>query len=273
MPAGNQTPGVRRAMAAWAAAVTAATAVALGAPPAVRSVWRPVDVAIDGRVTEWAELTTFPERLAIAAYNDANALYLVVSTSDAERSRQLLANGLIVWLDVNGGKKTTYGLRVPGSGLMRQGGGPARGGGMGMDDVAAGLPDLSYVELIGPTDKDRVHLELTPESDFAANRRVEAGTVAYEFRMPVASGSSGTPPSAHALLVSRPTLGLGLETPEPARPNGGGGGRGGFSFGGLGGSMGRRGGGRGGPAPETSRLARLDFWTSLELAPPPATSR
>ena len=122
-------------------------------------------MTIDGNVDEWPRLEPLEDtHVSAAAQNDGRNLYLLIATSDQARRRQLLAAGLIVWLDADGGKKHAFGVRIPGM-LFSGAGGGRRGGPrneMPPPDIGerTTLPALTYVEIVGPGKDDRRRLEL-----------------------------------------------------------------------------------------------------------------
>ena len=126
------------------------------------------DNQIDGVAAEWPVLTALDDNIATAAANDAQNLYLAIATSDAQRRNQLAITGLIVWVDAAGGKKETFGIRIPGSGFRmpagRFGGGPS-GDGPAAQPPEPPQPKITYIELLGPGKDDRRRLDFSPESE------------------------------------------------------------------------------------------------------------
>jgi hypothetical protein len=236
----------------------------------VTSHWKDQPIEIDGSSAEWPVLTPLDDSMAVAAANDARDLYVAVATSDVQRRRQLAMLGLIVWIDVAGGKKETYGIRIPGSGFQMPAG---RFGGAAGDAPRAPeppAPRITYIELLGPKKDDRRRLELRGESAIAVAAGVSEGTLVYEVRLPLAASTPAEPYGIGA--KTNRTLGLGLQIPKPERPEGGaprGGGVGGFGGrGGRGGpdgfGGGRGGGGMRGRGP--MEMNELKLWTTLTLA-------
>jgi hypothetical protein len=246
-------------------------------------------MTIDGAVDEWPQLEPLEDtHVSAAAQNDGRSLYLMIATSDQARRQQLIAAGLIVWLDAEGGKKRSFGIRIPG--LLFSGmGGARRGPHNDMPPPAAGegrqLPPLTYIEIVGPGKDDRRRLELETTRAIRVARRQAEGTITIELQIPLQRNDG----SEHA-IGARPgsIVGLGLETPKIERPEGpppgGHGGTGGRPGGGMGGMGGGRGGGgagggggRGGfgggpggpPGGGHERMERADpmkYWTTVQLA-------
>ena len=246
------------------AAVALSISAWLTAAQTVKSRWKDQTIKIDGVAAEWPVLTALDDNIATAAANDTQDLYLAIATSDAQRRRQLAITGLIVWLDAAGGKKETFGIRIPGSGFQMPSG---RFGGVSQPPEPP-QPKITYIELLGPGKDDRRRLDLSAESEVTVAAAVNEGTLLYEFRLPLAAASAAQPFGIGAKM-DRP-VGLGLQTPKlevpqsGGQPGGGGrGGRGGFGRGGRSeGSFG--GGGMRGRGP--MQMKELKLWTTLALA-------
>ena len=233
----------------------------LAAAQTVNSRWKDQEIKIDGAAGEWPVLTPLDDNIAIAAANDTQDLYLAIATSDAQRRRQLAITGLIVWLDAAGGKKETFGIRIPGSGFQM----PAGRFGGGSQPPEPPQPKITYIELLCPGKDDRRRLDLSAESEVTVAAAVNEGTLLYEFRLPLAAASAAQPYGIGA-TTNRP-VGLGLQTPKLEVPQGGGQpggrGRGGFGRGGRG-DGGFGGGGMRGRGP--MQMKELKLWTTLALA-------
>lgn len=238
------------------------------ATPSITSRWKDKDreIKIDGLINDWTELIAFDENLAVAAFNDDRSLYLAITTSEPHRLRQLVVDGLIVWLDPSGGKKEAHGIRIPGAGFQpatwegRQGGTPDLGAQQPREPA---LPELTYVELLGPGKDDRRRLELSGDTGIAAAAKIETGTLLYELKIPLGNAPYG-------VAVNPPkSLSLGLQTPKRERTERGQ--RTGRGMGGMGGQGGMGGGRRGGGGARgpAQQLQELKLWTTLALAPPP----
>jgi hypothetical protein len=287
-----------RPLAAAAIAALAGTLVLASDTklPALQSGNPATPPVVDGRADEWAALTPFESaHVAVGIANDARALSIAITSSDQAQRRQLVAAGLIVWLDPGGGKKRVVGIRFPGD--FRGGGRPEVAGGRGGQappppdsprapgqDASAQepreprLPPLTWFELRGPRDEDRRRLEKSAVTSIEVARDMREGVLGLELKIPLAKDAAtgfgiGVEPGA--------VVGLGLETPEIERPEGpspdrAGRGRGGLGGpgGGMGGGMGRGGMGGGGmggrpegPAGERPERAKpIKVWTTVKLA-------
>jgi hypothetical protein len=241
--------------------------------PDMMSRWRTIEMTVDGQSDEWKELNRVPKaNLSAAFVNDGEALYICLTTSDENARRQILREGLQLWLDVQGGQKKRIGIRFPAMSRAAGPGGPdgsGRGGpppgdwggsetssdrsGGGRRQPPPGDPTESRippemqrrVEILGQRDSDRrvVLLEETPGLE--AHVGVEEGVLVWEARLPIAKTRS----DLWAFVAAPGTvIGVGFETsaPEMGRPPGGmGGGMGPGGGGGMGPGGGMGGGGRG----------------------------
>lgn len=256
-----------------------AIAAAMSSPPTVTSRWKDRPIQVDGRIDEWPELVSFEQGVAVAAFNDETELFVGVATSDAQRRRQLLAAGMIVWLDPKGGKKQSFGIRIPGAGLSRStgpvGGPPSSDRpdeGTGALNRQMPQPEFTYVEILGPGKDDRRRIELSAESDIAAAGQIDNGTLFFEIKIPLGA-ATGSRPHSLTMALDRP-LGLGLETPRLESPQrgqrGGQGGLGEMGRRGGGGASGGRGGGMRARSPEQRELK---LWTTVTFARSPGAGR
>ena len=77
--------------------------------------WRDRDIAIDGVNDEWEGITVPIRNAPISTgfFNDGRYLYFCLVTSDRSAQAQIRRQGLIVWIDEDGGKKKHFGLEFP----------------------------------------------------------------------------------------------------------------------------------------------------------------
>jgi hypothetical protein len=169
-----------------------------------------------------------------------------------------------------------FGIRIPGSAFGRLGSGGLQGPRPGGRNRGAPpqpeFTPVTYFELLGPGKDDRRRIEVAAETGIEVAGSLREGVLSFEIKVPLAAGQS----YLNSLSASAgQTLGLGLESPELERPEGGPrggrpGGIGGGRPGGMGGGRGRGPGGMGGPArtvgPGRLQIKQLDRWTTLALA-------
>jgi hypothetical protein len=259
--------------------VLAATVFA-ATTPAVVSVWVDSDMSVDGVNSEWPVMTPLGEGVAVAARNNNTDLYLAVATSDLYRRRQFSSSGFILWLDSAGGKKTSYGVRIPGIGAPPSQYGDSRYAAESVPSREVPLPKLTYVELLGPNKDEQRRLELAVAHEIEAAVGMNEGTLFYEMRLPLARRSAEFPYGVDVKPGS--PLGIGIESAKVehaeqgrhggGEPGGGGSGGGGRGGGGFGGGRGGRGGmgGHGGDAGMRGGgqppISDFKLWTTLTLA-------
>jgi len=236
--------------------------------------WQTLDIAVDGDPTDWPPLVALDEAPAVAATNDGEFFYLVVS-SDDPAVVNLIATGLIVWIDPAGKKAQTFGVWVPGV-IDR----PLPGATPDVEPDAAlrgvSTEVLDRFDLLGPGKNQRRLVDVTPDLAIELASGVREGQVIYELKLPLERTD------ARPYAVGAPagkTIGLGLATPEAPQ---------GSRRGPLVGSSGRVGGasptyipgvtpyrpGAGGQGfaayrERPDREDPLEVWTTLTLAPAP----
>jgi uncharacterized membrane protein YgcG len=243
---GNVRFGRATVVAAGVAMVWAAAGLARELE--VTSAWPQAAVRVDGTGDQWGgHLLPLPDQpMLLGVQNDGKFLYLCLKTSDPKVKAQIRRMGMTVWVNGAGKDKRAYGVRFPvGMGLERmrgEGGGPRSTPSEGTAPDA--LPDTTQLELIGPTDEDRLRVDRTSAEPVEAAFGDEEGVWVIELRFPLA------PTDEHPLAVSAvpgATIALGLETERPKFRRGEQGGSGESGEGGEGGEGGGRGeGGRGG---------------------------
>ena len=264
------------------------TSIAVGAAERTQITSHKIDrpIVVDGDSGEWdGPLVPIGEQnpVAIAAANDKDNLYLVLTASDAATRRQIMRQGLIVWFDPGGKDKKHYGIKFPVGMPIDLGQFGRRGRGEPREPREPGEPGttrpepgsdepVNRLEILGPG-KDDAHSFVLEYAPGVQVKLVQsAGSIVYELKVPLATSSE-----APYAVGARPgaSIGLGLETPKFERPKmegerggmggfggGGMGGRGGGGMGGRGGGGGGRGGGRGegGEVPKPIKV-----WVTVKL--------
>jgi len=80
------------------------------------STWRDREITIDGKNPDWAGAEAYfseEQGVKIGLANDDQYLYVYLATWHRQLERQVLMNGLTVWLDAKGGKGKTFGIQYP----------------------------------------------------------------------------------------------------------------------------------------------------------------
>ncbi|MFQ5637662.1 MAG: hypothetical protein ACE5IR_06665 [bacterium] len=234
----------------------------------MNSQWRDrEEIAIDGLRDEWDRGVIFIEKdeVSIGFSNDPDYLYVMLSTTNPVVRRQMMAMGLSLWFDADGGKDKAFGITFP-IGMMQLG---FMARGRGQEPGTGSMPDnversLSEIEIILPGEEKR-RMPVTE----AVGLEVQIGGIpdklVYEIKVPLRKDDSH--PFAIAARAGK-AIGVGFETGKfdpqkkrERRASGGfGGGRGGRR-GGFGGRGGRRGGGFGRP----QMADPFKMWMSVQL--------
>jgi hypothetical protein len=238
---------------------------------------------VDGKSNDWETLIAVTKELSVAAANDADRLTLAIASSDPQVKQRLQLAGVIVYLDPNGKKGESFGVRIPPLGGTpdrgRSGGDPG-GGRRGSASSSApapqppgGVPErgpsVTYVEVIGPAANERHIVDLAQARGFEVASGDNLGTLFIELTIPLRT--NGNISYAPQLIPGKSIVGIGFVTPDPPHiggpPSGGPGGGGGGGMpsgrGGMGGGM--PGGGSGPPGGAESQGKSLKIWTTLTL--------
>ncbi len=254
--------------------------------------WRGHDVAVDGRDNEWQASPQYYDKdkhITVRIVNDAEALFLAVSTSDRSVARQLQMAGLTIWFDPEGGAEKVLGLHLPS--MNRRPEGPPGGGARVEDGFgqrnASRSPEKDETRSSGPTPAPEPiqEMEIT-YSDTTGPLRMKMDEI-RRTGIDICTGSTGKGRMVYELMVKfkaapcleqlKPgmILGIGILSASSGQPGGPQGdmGMGGppraqagpsQSMGGMGGP----GGGMGGRPGGGGRNQGLEIWLKVRLADP-----
>ncbi len=245
----------------------------------ITSTWNEgTNARVDGSGKGWsgALWDLSDDRVSVGVKNDREYLYLCMMTADRARIGQVLSGGLTWWINPDGSKEKSYGIRFPVGGMSRSFMAALRGN---QENEGGQLPTLDEAqkEFEVVRGKMQQHVSVAEGQGVLARVGYDEGRLVCELRVPMESSAAhpyavGTMPSGD--------LALGLETErveaggggQPPRGEGGeGGGEGGGMRGGRGGRGGMRGGGgfgRGGGRGNTANAGPLDTWLKVGLAQP-----
>jgi hypothetical protein len=210
------------------------------------AVWPNRDVSIDGKITDWSGYLSLNEdsNMAFGFLRDSSYFYICLVTSDRDIQRQIMGQGLIVWLEADKKVKNRIGVKFP-LGMMASG--------MPPQEFMRGRPEekgekmglmfenaLNELEIRIPGEKEfsRYAFSEITESGLEVAAGMKLEQLVYEMKIPLYRGEN-TP---YALGVEPAQLvELEIETPEMDREAmrekmmsmGGGGGRGGSPPGGM----------------------------------------
>jgi hypothetical protein len=258
----------------------------------LESRWLEAPVTVDGSPVDWpGPLVPFnDEPISIAASNDGESVFLVLTASDRAARMQILRRGLIVWFDAGGKDKKRFGVKFPVGGGAgeeefrgRRRGGSAPGSAAGEEPPREGAPPQdppieppNRLELLG-SDKDDARSFTADKAPGIEVKVAQAeGLLTYELKVPLAAND------AHPYAIgSKPgaLISVGLEMPKPEVPDGRGregggrmgpgggmGGPGGGGMGGFGGMGGRGGRPHGGDFERAEQPKPLNGWVAVQLA-------
>ncbi len=242
-------------------------------------------ITIDGSDNDWqGKLTSMKkEGILLGVQNDADYLYLTLITSGQTKTRQLLGDGLILWLDGEGGSSKNFGIKFPlGMSGMRdkmQFGKKSGDDGMTFNPDNSGseppergqgqmpeqsgdrqkmkpreMPDMSKfmteLEIYEPSAKSWSRVPISQ----AKGIEIKFSNINDRFVYEAKIALTGKGDNMYFVVPEKDKVGVGFETPEREKmtmkqPQGGdeqGGGMGGPGGGMPGGGMGGPGGGMGG---------------------------
>ena len=240
------------------------------------------EVTIDGSEEEWVDALQAIEKenFSLGLLNDEEFLYVTLVTADAQLRNQIMALGMTLWIDPEGGKDKTFGVRFP-LGIMDSGLPPNPMLMQRDPEIAEQMfnESLAEFEVVREKDEDTRRWMRTEIEDMQMDANIKTGMFVYELKIPLRDEALG-----YSLEIAEGnSIGLGLETPEFDREamreqfmrerGAAGGGRGGFGGGGVGGGgfggggLGAGGMGRGGQGPGAIGSS-LDFWGLFSLATP-----
>jgi hypothetical protein len=273
-------------------ALAASASLFAGKKADLSSHWRDRDIVIDGVSAEWQGMMTAVKDapLSMGVFNDDQYLYLCLVSGNRAAAGQIHRQGLIVWLDKDGGKKKQFGFEFPipmrGMSLVDRDAAPPEEGrgtrapGQGRGTAMPLEADEDRAAILGPGKDDRHDLALDELKGIAVKLGDADGVLVYELRMPLRA-SADVPYAAS--LTAGTIVGVSVETPEFRQPagrsaGGGGGspgmgGRGGMGgmggrggMGGMGGRGGTGGGGREGGRSGAEMPTPIKFSTTVQLA-------
>lgn len=160
---------------------------------------------VDGSLSEWGGrlARVKGETVSMAALPTDSLLYVAVLVRDRALVQTIAQRGLVVWVDPAGGTQRTYGVQYP-LGLRRQQAGRTAPDGATLDAVT--LRELEVVR--GDTLRRRIPAQYS--SGLRGHAVLDPSSLICEFAIPVRPSDEHSLPTALG-----PTVGLGLETPEP----------------------------------------------------------
>lgn len=160
---------------------------------------------VDGSLSEWGGrlARVDGEAVSMAALPTDSLLYVAVLVRDRARVQAIAQRGLVVWVDPAGGTQRAYGVQYP-LGLQRQQAGRTAPATATLDAVT--LRELEVVR--GDTLRRRIPAQYS--SGLRGQAVLDPSSLICELAIPVRPSDDNGLPTALG-----PTVGLGLNTPEP----------------------------------------------------------
>lgn len=169
-------------------------------------------VVVDAQLNEWGgklHMLSSGDGLLLGMQNDAERLYLAISTRNPASIGSIMRAGLIIWFDPAGGKENAFGIRFP-LGLSMDETGARR-----LSESAAGdrvriQRSTQEMEIIG-ADGQKIRRNKDVIPGVAAAIEADQGVLTYEIEVPLAHASGvlyaiGAEPGQQ--------IGVGVATPE-----------------------------------------------------------
>ncbi len=242
------------------------------------------DIDPNGLDDEWTGTPQYYDKekqVVVKIMNDDDSIYICFSANDRELKKMLMASGLTVWIDPEGGKERKYGVRL----AMKPGRRPTEFSGKNREGMTReerdrmnreGPPPFKAPEKLevihpfadGPFD---MTMEVARHAGVDVGVGLPNGRFVYECR--IRTGGENFVLS----LDTGTHVGIGIESGKMdgdkrmGKGPGGGGGRGkrGGGMGGPGGGMGGPRGGMGGPGggSDSKKMGEaFELWLNVELA-------
>ncbi len=228
----------------------------------VKSQWKDLNIAIDGRTEDWQGrlLSLEDTGLSVGVVNDEKFLYICITATDARTASRVPRQGFIAWFDPKGGKDKVLGIHYPLQRDWQDFDVPSRGESENQETRRQAFRESRReLEILGPGRDEKVRMSLDEAKGIEASFQMR-GLFVYELKVPLVKNDE-TP---HAIGTEPgKILGVGFDSPQldfllmPGR------GMGGRGPGMPGRYPGRIGMGRG-----MRNAEPVKFWMKVQLASP-----
>ncbi len=247
----------------------------------VESKWREREIVVDGKSDDWVGALQYFEKkkVSVGMRNDDSFFYMCLIIDQPQLRDQIMAQGLQLWFDPEGGDEKKFGIKFPiGMGRMRPNQEVTEEDRERMQDQERRQEifenSLAELEILSAGIDEGIRMAVEEAKGIEIQLKMYSGQVVYECKIPLLT-SEGMPYVIKALAGG--VIGVGLESPKQAmRGMGGGmpggGGKGGGMPGGGGMGGGRGGGtggtpmGRSGHSGNQQMPEELKVWASVQLA-------
>lgn len=250
--------------------------------------WKPENLAVDGDDADWENVQLFMVENfegAFATVNDTEDQYVILKLNDQRTANKIQLMGLTVWINSDGKKKKSYGVRYTGSDSLVKGFHPP----LDFENQMEQFPRLKKMKeikkahlpepgMLGIIQNGEVSMqpEKNPWGPAAASAEKE-GVYCYEFKIPLLFDRSVTDEQPEKLpkkiKLCLEIGGLTDEMRKQMQEDMPAGGRGGMGGGMRGGGMrggGMRGGGHGGGRTSGNQGQQTqEIWLDVVLAQHP----
>jgi hypothetical protein len=161
--------------------------------------WVPKDMTIDGKMTEWDSMPGlyFEESRTLMEFcNDSENLYVMVRFSNPMWVQTIRMSGLTLWLDAEGKKNKTVGIRyngAPGPEEMQKmgfGGGMQGRMGQNMPTVPEGITQQEQFLFLNESNPEGILMPTGGSKGPAVAYSVVDGFCIYEISIPMSAGVS-----------------------------------------------------------------------------------
>ena len=178
---------------------------------------------IDGIPSEWRGATTWVQspNCAVGVKNDADYLYLCLSSPLEEIAVQIVMRGFTVWLDPEGDGGRTFGIHCPigspmGTGKPKELGEVARDQARFQEMIVDRLKNAgSVLEIVGADNDSGTRLTAGDAPGIEVALGYQDGRVVYELKVPLRRDERH--PYAIGIKGNKHRIGVGFQTPEITR--------------------------------------------------------
>ncbi|UCE40148.1 MAG: hypothetical protein JSV17_11855 [Candidatus Aminicenantes bacterium] len=161
----------------------------------LESTWKDRDITLDGKGGEWLGAKYYFEDSAISVglINDEQYLYVSMMTENPMIRAQIMRQGLTIWLDPDGGKNKTFGIKFPlGKRGEEQEGErmdpPAMMDEMIREEIMQKLQEsMTELEILGRDEKVLAKMDIEDTKGIEVKMRNVGGTFVYELKVPLVS--------------------------------------------------------------------------------------
>jgi hypothetical protein len=161
----------------------------------LESTWKDRDITLDGKGGDWLGAKYYFEDSAVSVglINDEQHLYVSMMTENPMIRAQVMRQGLTVWIDPQGGKDKTFGIKYP---IGRQGEeleSERMDAQKIMDEITREemmqrlQESMTELEVLGPDEEVLAKMDIEDAKGIEVKMRNAGGTFVYELKIPLSS--------------------------------------------------------------------------------------